>query len=65
MMNKRSERQTLANGARRCTLMVKIPNFEGVDVGALAMNIKFLSQVASKINEGLTNFANALTIYSW
>jgi hypothetical protein len=45
--------------------MVKIPNFEGVDVGALAMNIKFLPQVASKINEGLTIFANALTIYSW
>lgn len=45
--------------------MVKTPNFEGVDVGALAMNIKLLQQVVSKIIEGLTNFANALTIYSW
>jgi hypothetical protein len=45
-------------------LMAKIPNFEGVDVGALAMNLKFLQQVG-KINEGLTNFGNALTIYSW
>jgi hypothetical protein len=34
--------------------MVKIPNFEGVDVKALAMNIEFLQQVASKINESLT-----------
>jgi hypothetical protein len=45
--------------------MAKIPNFEGVDVGALAMNIEFLQQVASKINKGLKFFANALTIYSW
>jgi len=45
--------------------MVKIPNFEGVDVGALAMNIEFLQQVVDKINEGLTNFVNVLTIYSW
>jgi len=43
----------------------EIPNFEGVDVGALAMNIEFLQQVVDKINEGLTNFVNVLTIYSW
>jgi hypothetical protein len=45
--------------------MAKIPNFEGVDVRALALNIEFLQQVVGKINESLTNFANALTTYSW